>query len=122
MSGWSGRLRLVACAWLALACGACASLSPNQLQRAQAIAGAARSTTVACDRADACAQPSPLHDLAARAFAQSAPGAPRHYALILDRGPDALLARINLLRSATSSIDLQTYIFAEDDAGRLVLD
>jgi putative cardiolipin synthase len=113
---------MFACAWLALACCACASLSPGQLQRAQAIAGAARSTTVACDRADACAQPSPLHDLAARAFAESAPGAPRHYALIIDRGPDALLARINLLRSATSSIDLQTYIFAEDDVGRLVLD
>ncbi|MFL6591888.1 MAG: phospholipase D family protein [Luteimonas sp.] len=122
MSAWAVRLRLFACAWLALACGACASLSPNQLQRVQAIASAARSTTVVCDRVDACAQPSPLHDLAARAFAESAPGTPRHYALILDRGPDALLARINLMRSATSSIDLQTYIFAEDDAGRLVLD
>ncbi|NUS39279.1 MAG: phospholipase D family protein, partial [Lysobacter sp.] len=37
-------------------------------------------------------------------------------------GHDALLARLNLLRSATTSIELQTYIFDEDDAGRLVLD
>ena len=57
-----------------------------------------------------------------RAFAESTPERPRHYALILDRGPDALLARVNLLRSATTSIDLQTYIFDEDDAGHLVLD
>jgi phosphatidylserine/phosphatidylglycerophosphate/cardiolipin synthase-like enzyme len=107
---------------LALSCGACATMGQADRARAQAIAGAARSTEIVCDRIDACAQPSPLHDLAARAFAQSAPGRPRHYALILDRGPDALLARINLIRSATTSIDLQTYIFAEDDAGHLVLD
>ena len=31
----------------------------------------------------------------------------------------ALLARLDLLRSATTSIDVQTYIFDEDDAGRL---
>ena len=38
-------------------------------------------------------------------------------ALILDDSRDAMLARINLIRSATTSIDLQTYIFSEDDVG-----
>jgi hypothetical protein len=33
-----------------------------------------------------------------------------------------MLARINLIRAATTRIDLQTYIFDEDDAGQLVLD
>jgi phosphatidylserine/phosphatidylglycerophosphate/cardiolipin synthase-like enzyme len=107
---------------LALACAACATLSPAQRARSEAIALSARATAIDCNRDDACARPSPLHQLGARAFAQSAPDAPRHYALILDQGQDALLARIDLIRSATTSIDLQTYIFDEDDAGHLFLD
>ncbi|MGN6513477.1 MAG: phospholipase D family protein [Lysobacteraceae bacterium] len=107
---------------LALACSACAGLRPAERARVGELVESARSTALDCDRADACARPSALHALAARAFAESTPAAPRHYALILDGGHDALLARINLLRSASRSIDLQTYIFDEDDAGRLVLD
>ena len=45
-----------------------------------------------------------------------------HYVELLDRGEDALLLRIHLLRAARRSIDVQTYIFAEDDAGFLMLD
>jgi phosphatidylserine/phosphatidylglycerophosphate/cardiolipin synthase-like enzyme len=107
---------------LSLALGACASLSGPQRERVTQTVVQARSTQVDCTRPDACAQRSPLRALAGRAFAQSTPDAPVHYALILDRGPDALLARVNLIRSATTAIDLQTYIFDEDDAGRLVLD
>src|SRR5881392_1007317 len=107
---------------LALACSACASLSPAEGERASQLVQAARSPQLSCAAADHCARPSPLHALAARAFVESTPQAPRHYAVILDRGHDALLARLDLLRSATTAIDLQTYIFDEDDAGRLVLD
>src|SRR3546814_10714861 len=71
------------------------------------------------DRADACADPSPLRALGTRAYALSSPEAPHHYALLLDYGQDALLARLNLIRSAQRAIDLQTYIFDEDDAGHL---
>src|SRR5690606_32484712 len=80
------------------------------------------SSTVDCSRDDACALASPLHELGERALAESTPDAPRHYAVILDHAPDALLARIHLIRSARRSIDLQTYIFDEDDASQLVLD
>ena len=107
---------------LALACSACATLSPAKRDRAADIAADARSTLLSCDRPDACAQDSPLRELAGRAFAESTPQAPRHYALILDAGQDALLARLNLIRSATTTIDLQTYIFDQDDAGHLFLD
>ncbi len=108
---------------LVLSCGACASLSTAQRDHAAQIAAAARSTLVDCARpVAACAQESSLRDLGSRAFAQSTADSPRHYALILDYGQDALLARLNLIRSATSTIDLQTYIFDEDDAGHLVLD
>ncbi len=114
-------LRLAA-ALLALSLSACATLSPQETARAVAIAEAARSTELSCHAVDACAQPSPLHHMAGQAFAESTPQQPRHYALILDHGTNAMLARINLIRSATTAIDLQTYIFDEDDAGRLVLD
>ena len=100
----------------------CATLAPQELERSVGIAAAARDTDVDCDRQDACAAPSPLRRMAAEVLAASTPAAPRHRALILDEGTDALMARINLIRSATTSLDVQTYIFDEDDAGRLVLD
>ncbi|SFL12636.1 phospholipase D family protein [Lysobacter sp. cf310] len=112
----------IAIAALALSLSACAGLSRVQRDRASEIALAARPTQIDCAAPNACAQPSPLRDLAARALDESTAQAPRHYALILDHGQDALLARINLIRSATTAIDLQTYIYDEDDAGRLVLD
>jgi phosphatidylserine/phosphatidylglycerophosphate/cardiolipin synthase-like enzyme len=117
MNAWARALAPL----LALACGACASLSSQEQARVETLVQAARPAVLDCDRANACAAPSPLHALGARAIVESAPGAPRHYALILDHGQDALLARISLLRSATTSIDLQTYIFDEDDAGQLFL-
>ncbi len=67
------------------------------------------------------ASTSPASASAAIATAKSAAGPP-HYALILDYGQDALLARLNLIRSAQRSIDIQTYIYDEDDAGHLILD
>lgn len=116
------RWRALLPALLALSCGACATMSQSQRDRATQIAVTARSTQIDCAGPDNCAQASPLHDLGHKAMLASGPESPQHYALILDRGPQALLARINLLRSARSKIDLQTYIFDEDDAGRLVLD
>jgi phosphatidylserine/phosphatidylglycerophosphate/cardiolipin synthase-like enzyme len=107
---------------LVLCAGACSTLSPQEMARTAALVQAARDTQLTCDHADACAQPSALHQLGASAFAQSTPSAPRHYALILDEGQHALLARLNLIRSATTAIDLQTYIFDEDDAGTLFVE
>lgn len=118
MAAW----RAIAAGLLALALSACVGLGPAKRARAEALVESGRSDASTCAAADACAQPSPLHQLAAEAFAESADGVPRHRALILDDGRDALLARVNLIRSATTSIDLQTYIFEEDDAGRLTLD
>ena len=109
-------------ALLALLLAGCASLGTAQRNAAAGIAAAARSTEVDCIRADACALDSPLLTMAREERAASTPTAPRHRALILDDGPDALLARVHLIRSARRSIELQTYIFDEDDAAQLVLD
>ena len=114
-------LRLAA-ALLALCCSACTGLSALQREQAAQVALEARSQQVDCDAPDACARPSPLLELGTRAHAESAPDAPRHYALLLEYGQDAMLARLDMIRGATRSIDLQTYIFDEDDAGHLFLD
>ncbi|KAF1013355.1 MAG: Cardiolipin synthase C [Stenotrophomonas maltophilia] len=114
-------LRVLMLATVLLGSG-CASLSEQQRDQAQSIAVQARSTEVDCQRSDRCAQASPLRALAGRAFSESTPARPRHYATILDEGEGALVARLNLLRSATRSIDLQTYIFDKDDSARLVID
>lgn len=106
----------------ALSGAGCASLSQGQREHAALLAMQARSQEVACAAADGCAQPSPLRELDARAAAESTAAAPRHYALILDYGGDSLLARVNLIRSAQRSIELQTYIFDHDDSGRMVLE
>lgn len=118
-------VRSLLVAALLLSATACSTLGPQQREQAAAVAIAGRDATVDCDRVDRCAEPSPLRDLAGAAFAEtaSAPdGQARHRALILDGGGDALLARINLMRSATRRIDLQTYIFDKDDSARLVID
>ena len=106
----------------ALAAGACATLSAEQRDAAARIAIQAQSVVVDCAAADACATPSALRALGTQALAASTADAPRHHALILDYGQDALLARLSLIRSAQRSLDVQTYIFDEDDAGHLFLD
>ena len=117
-----GAMRRLLAGAFALLLAGCATLSGEQRDEAAGIARAARSTHVDCARADACALASPLRALGRQAVAESTPAAPRHYALILDDAPDALLVRIHLIRSAQRSIDLQTYIFDEDDSAQLVLD
>ncbi|WP_386358866.1 phospholipase D family protein [Xanthomonas campestris] len=114
-------LRLLVLATLLLGTG-CAGLSQTERQRAAGIAVAARSTVVTCTQADRCAQPSPLRALGGDAITASTAAAPRHYATIVDHGEESLVARLNLIRSATRSIDLQTYIFDKDDSARMVLD
>ncbi|WP_433853206.1 phospholipase D family protein [Stenotrophomonas nitritireducens] len=107
----------------ALLAGGCASLSPQQRERAEGIAVAARSTALDCERPDRCALDSPLRALGAQAIADSeAAGAPRHYATLLDEGELSLVARLNLIRSASRSVDLQTYIFDTDDSARMIID
>lgn len=114
-------IRLLPVLALLLASG-CASLSNQQRERAEGIAVAARSTVVDCDQPDRCALDSPLRALGGKAIAESTEQAPRHYATIVDEGELSLIARLNLIRSATRSVDLQTYIFDTDDSARMVID
>ncbi|MFT3790530.1 MAG: phospholipase D family protein [Rudaea sp.] len=107
-----------------LAALASCALDPIHARRAAATASAAQDRALDCapERADACAIASPYPALAAGALAQSTPAAPVHYVNLLERGEDALLLRVHLIRSARRSIDIQTFIFSDDTAGTLVLD
>ncbi len=73
-----------------------------------------RDATLTCptERTDRCAVPSQL--LAAGHQVQ------RNHAALLERGEDSLLARIHAIRSAKESIELQTFIYVDDEAGSWV--
>lgn len=90
--------------------------SHRQVLRAQNLVSANIEHAVNCHRADHCAASSGLYDLVAASHDK------RNRAVILDLGEDALIARLNLIHAARDSISIQTYIWANDDAGNLVLD
>ena len=118
----TSRRRLLLLCALAVLLGGCAPLSPRRVHRADAIVAASVDRRLDCHAANACAEPSPFLDQARSEFAQSDPEHPHNEATLLEVGEDALAARINLIRGARKSIDIQTYIWARDDAGLLVLD
>lgn len=90
-----------------------AGLTPSTMTEAPSVAAVAPAADVAKDAPSGPATPAP---------ASASASTPQHYALILDYGQDALLARLDLIRGAQRGIDIQTYIFDEDDAGHLILD
>jgi len=109
------------CALLCLLLAACTP-SRERVRIDVERAAAHQDRSLDCARADRCAERSPLRVAAAEAVRDSTFEAPRHVALNLESGHDALLARLHLIRAARHSIELQSFIFAEDDAGHLVLD
>jgi len=115
------KLGLCVCAF-ALVLAGCAPLSTKRIQRANNIVAMTADSRSDCDKPDHCAEPSPFLAQADNAIAASKPGAPRNTVTLLNIGQNALAARINLIRAAQKSIDIQTYIWAKDDAGMLVLD
>ena len=113
----------VAASLLLPALAGCALSRAEVRQADHVVSGAQqRNASPQCDRADHCAAPSALLDLGREADAASTPQAPQHRLILLDSGENALAARLNLIAAARHSIDVQTYIWARDDAGNLVLD
>ena len=66
---------------------------------------------------------SPFHTFAAEHFQERGDADVAHgnYAGVLDRGDDALLLRLHLIRNARHSVDIQTYIWTNDECARIVL-
>lgn len=115
-------LLLVLAAALVVVAGC--TLDPIHARRAAATASAAQDHALDClpERTDACAIDTPYRALVTAALDQSTTTAPVHYVNLIERGEDSLLLRVHLIRSARRSIEIQTFIFSEDDAGYLVLD
>lgn len=63
---------------------------------------------------------SPLAGVVAQAVASSSPLAGNRLALI-ENGYDALLLRVHLIRAARKSISIQTFIWTNDECGRLLV-
>ena len=103
---------------LALLTG-CASRTMPPLQVQRAIE--AKRPNVAC--LDACQPiPSAFSSAVEQGRPKSDRSRPKHFLLSLERGDDALIARIHLIRSAKRTLDMQTFIFSRDDSGLFVLD
>ena len=111
----------IALALVACACAGC-GLDRALARRAQTLIAETRPTAIACAREDHCAIDSPYRDPVEAARHASTSDAPAHYVNLLEVGEDALLLRVHLIRAARKSIDIQTFIWAEDDSGWLVLD
>ena len=97
------------------------TLSRAQIREAGAIVAASPGREDSCHQPDRCATPSPLLEAAQEAIADSTPGHPVNTVTLLDDSEAALVARLSLIRAAQHSIDVQTYIWDEDDVGQLVL-
>ncbi|HET7924669.1 MAG TPA: phospholipase D family protein [Rhodanobacteraceae bacterium] len=116
---WFVRAAALVSALVVLAgCG----LDKTLAKKADAIVAETRPSALDCASESHCPIDSPYRALAADADAASRPDAPVHYVNLLETGEDALLLRIHLIRAARKSIDIQTFIWAEDDAGWLMLD
>jgi putative cardiolipin synthase len=109
-------LPLVALACLTFLAG-CAS---KETLRRASVEVAQRDTTIDCHGPDACAVPTPFAPLVAATKA-STPDAPVHHVNLLEQGKASLALRVHLMRAAKKSIEVQTFIWSEDDTGHLTL-
>jgi phosphatidylserine/phosphatidylglycerophosphate/cardiolipin synthase-like enzyme len=111
----------LALTWLCLACAGCSTLSPKDSAEATRILAEGKSTALTCEREDHCAIENRLSRAADSAIASSTAEAPKHAVWIVESGQEALHSRVSMIRAAQHSIDLQTYIFDEDDSARMIM-
>ncbi len=107
--------------FLLVAISACSHLPKEKRMRADAVALQHQDKNIHCVHEDACALKSPIYDLADQANRESTSVLPKHAVILLDRGQDSLTARLHLIHTAKQTIELQTFIFDQDDTGQLTL-
>lgn len=116
---WRRHVRCAGVLLAALVLHGC-QVDPVRREALDELTASVRETALTCasGAADACAIPSPLRDWWQRV--ELAEG--EHGVVLLETGPDALLARIHALRAARHTIDVQVFKLVHDDAGRLFMD
>ncbi|MGB0133186.1 phospholipase D family protein [Dokdonella sp.] len=117
-SGVLGAVVLLCCLVLSSGC----SVNRKLAREADQIVARTQASEITCTQADRCAIDSPYRALAAESQALAATDDPVHFVNLLEEGEDSLLVRIHLVRAARTSIDIQTFIWVNDDSGRLLLD
>ena len=115
-----GLVTRVTCALALLAGAGCATLPADESDEAARIAAMARAVSV-CGEGDGCPGHSSLRQLALKQAPAADDASPAHHVLLLSDPRDALQARLALIRGARHTLDVQTYIYAEDDAGWMFL-
>ena len=109
------RWRLASLLLAALLTNGCANHGAT-IRAAQALVADTQPSENNCNRADHCAIASPIYaDAGQRAIGAA------HGAILLSDAEAALVARVHMIRAARESIELQTFIFADDDVGVLIL-
>lgn len=101
---------------LAFMLSACA-INPVLEREASERVQRTRNHDISCNTPDHCAIASSYQNLAAELLAKTASGAAPHAVNLLDHGENSLALRIHLIRAARHSIELQSFIFANDDVG-----
>ncbi|MCX7545637.1 phospholipase D-like domain-containing protein [Marinicella gelatinilytica] len=88
------------------------------LRQAETVTELKKDTALTCPikQVDTCAADTAFNKLYAKSQMTD-----KNQMLILDHGEKSLLARINLIRAAQKSIDIQTFIWNNDEAGNWVL-
>lgn len=94
------------------------SLKPKAIERVNAVTQMKKDNEASCPpyRVDQCAIYTPFIQPLIKSVDD---GKNRLY--LLEQGENALLSRVHLIRSAQRSIDIQTFIWVNDDAGNLML-
>ncbi|MGR8949762.1 MAG: phospholipase D family protein, partial [Gammaproteobacteria bacterium] len=110
--------RLIFIATLIPLLSACSSSPPRYQHTGNENSRVEAPTDLSCSQNDPtrCALRSPLTELGNRAYEDA-----KHFATLLNRGRESLHVRLNLIRAAQKSIDIQTFIWANDAAGKLLM-
>jgi putative cardiolipin synthase len=94
------------------------SLSQKKVRAVDARVTESRQIGLTCpaSREDHCAVPSPVLEFGKHAMREG-----RHHLTLLEYGEQSLAVRLNLMRAAQDSIEVQNFILRKDDTGELLL-
>ncbi len=100
-----------------LLCSAC-SLNKETIRQVESVVEIKKDSTLTCQTTDPtrCAIDTPFIDQFNAAVADG-----KNRMLLLDHGEESLLARLHLIRAAQHSIEIQSFIWVNDEAGHLVI-
>lgn len=93
-------------------------VTPETIKRVEQVIEIKKDTTITCapDRIDRCAIETPFDQEFDKAITNK-----KNSMILLDHGENSLLARLHLIRSAKKSIEIQSFIWVNDEAGHLVI-